>query len=88
MSQVPLNGLSEAERTLAFERIELLRPSLEVGVPLARVARDGASPSTPPSAGPAGIAVRDSPAWLERGEATVANGTSPTRYARPSKDPP
>jgi len=28
------------ERTLAFERFELLRPSLEEGVPLARVARD------------------------------------------------
>ena len=40
MSQAPLNGLSEAERTLAFERFELLRPSLEEGIPLARVARD------------------------------------------------
>jgi putative transposase len=44
MSQVPLNGLSEAERTLAFERFELLRPSLEEGVPLARVARDRGIP--------------------------------------------
>jgi putative transposase len=40
MSQAPLNGLSEAERTLAFERFELLRPCLEEGVPLARVVRD------------------------------------------------
>jgi putative transposase len=40
MSQAPLTGLSEAERTLAFERFELLRPCLEEGVPLVRVARD------------------------------------------------
>ena len=40
MSQAPLYGLSEAERTLAFQRFELLRPSLEGGGPLARVARD------------------------------------------------
>lgn len=40
MSQAPLTGLSEAERALAFERFELLRPALEEGVPLARVARD------------------------------------------------
>jgi putative transposase len=44
MSQVSLNGLSEAERTLAFERFELLRPALEEGVPLARVARDRGIP--------------------------------------------
>jgi putative transposase len=40
MAQPPLSGLSEAERARAFERFELLRPSLEEGVPLARVARD------------------------------------------------
>ncbi len=40
MSQPPLSDLSEAERALAFERFELLRPALEEGVPLARVARD------------------------------------------------
>src|SRR4051812_2074036 len=40
MAQPPLSGLSEAERARAFERFELLRPSLEDGVPLARVARD------------------------------------------------
>src|SRR3954468_15384628 len=40
MAQSPLNALSEAERALAFERFELLRPALEGGVPLARVARD------------------------------------------------
>jgi hypothetical protein len=34
----------EAERTLAFERFELLGPSLEEGVPLARVARDRGLP--------------------------------------------
>ena len=51
MSQAPLNGLSEAERTLAFERFELLRPSLEEGVPLARVARDR------------GIALRTAQRW-------------------------
>src|SRR5512142_1650606 len=39
MAQSPLNALSEAERALAFERFELLRPALEGGVPLARVAR-------------------------------------------------
>ena len=40
MAQSPLSGLSEAERAQAFERFELLRPVLEEGVPLARVARD------------------------------------------------
>ena len=40
MAQPPLIGLSEAERNRAFERFEILRPSLEQGVPLARVARD------------------------------------------------
>jgi hypothetical protein len=75
MSQVPLYGLSEAERTLAFERFELLRPSLEAGVPLARVARDR------------GIPLRTAQRFA-RGEATGANGTSPTRCARPSKDSP
>jgi putative transposase len=40
MSQPPLSGLSEAERAQAFERFDLLRPFLEEGVPLARVARD------------------------------------------------
>ena len=40
MAQPPLSGLSEAERARAFERFELLRPALEEGVPLARVARD------------------------------------------------
>ena len=40
MAQPPLSGLSEAERTRAFERFDLLRLSLEEGVPLARVARD------------------------------------------------
>jgi putative transposase len=40
MAQPPLSGISEAERTRAFERFELLRPFLEEGIPLARVARD------------------------------------------------
>jgi putative transposase len=40
MPPPPLNDLSEAERALAFERFEILRPSLEEGVPLARLARD------------------------------------------------
>lgn len=40
MAQPPLSGMSEVERNRAFERFELLRPSLEDGVPLARVARD------------------------------------------------
>jgi putative transposase len=40
MSQPPLSGLSEAERAQAFERFAFLRPFLEEGVPLARVARD------------------------------------------------
>ena len=39
MPQLPLSGLSEAERTQAFERFNILRPFLEEGVPLARVAR-------------------------------------------------
>jgi hypothetical protein len=86
MSQAQLNGLSEAERALAFERIELVRPALEEGVPLARVAVTGACLSAPSSAGPASIAVRDSPVWLARDEATEVSGTSPTRCARPSKD--
>src|SRR3954468_5272801 len=44
MSQPPLSGLSEIERTRAFERFELLRPSLEGEVPLAQVARDRGIP--------------------------------------------
>jgi putative transposase len=44
MSQATFNGLPEAERALAFERFEFLRPSLEEGVPLARVARDRGLP--------------------------------------------
>src|SRR4051794_31297019 len=40
MAQPPLSSLSEAERTRALERFELLRPHLEEGVPLARVARE------------------------------------------------
>jgi putative transposase len=40
MAQPPLSGISPAERTRAFERFDLLRPFLEEGVPLARVARD------------------------------------------------
>jgi putative transposase len=40
MAHPQLSGLSEAERALAFERFELLRPSLEEGIPLARVARE------------------------------------------------
>ena len=51
MAQSPLNGLSEAERALAFERFDLLRPALEEGVPLARVARDR------------GIALRTAQRW-------------------------
>jgi putative transposase len=44
MPQSQLSELSEAERALAFERFELLRPSLEEGVPLAGVARDRGVP--------------------------------------------
>jgi putative transposase len=40
MAQPPLSGFSEAERVRAFERFELLRPALEEGIPLARVARN------------------------------------------------
>src|SRR3954469_23132647 len=51
MPQPPLSGLSESERARAFERFELLRPALEEGVPLARVARDR------------GIALRTATRW-------------------------
>src|SRR3982750_1799359 len=51
MTQPPLSGLSEIERTRAFERFELLRPALQEGVPLARVARDR------------GIALRTAQRW-------------------------
>jgi putative transposase len=44
MTKSPLSDLSEVERALAFERFELLRPSLEEGVPLARVARERGIP--------------------------------------------
>ena len=44
MTQSPLSDLSEAERALAFERFDLLRPTLEEAVPLARVARDRGVP--------------------------------------------
>jgi putative transposase len=40
MSQSPLSDLSEAELALAYERFEVLRPSLEQGIPLARLARE------------------------------------------------
>ena len=40
MTKPLLSDLSEAERALAFERFDLLRPALEEGVPLARVARE------------------------------------------------
>ena len=40
MAQTPLSGLSDTDRSRAFERFQLLRPSLEEGVALARVARD------------------------------------------------
>jgi putative transposase len=40
MTQSPFSDLSEAERARAFERFELLRPTLEGAVPLARVARE------------------------------------------------
>ena len=54
MAQTPLNALSEAERALAFERFELLRPDLEGGVPLTRVARDR------------GIALRTAQHWARQ----------------------
>ena len=38
MSSSPLSGLSEAECALALERFQLLRPFLEEGVPLRRLA--------------------------------------------------
>lgn len=44
MEQPPLSGLSEADRRRAFERFQLLRPFLEEGTPLARVARDRGVP--------------------------------------------
>jgi putative transposase len=44
MAQTPLSDLSEAERALAFERFELLRPSLEGGAALSQVARDQGIP--------------------------------------------
>jgi putative transposase len=40
MSPSPLSGLSEAERARALERFQLLRPFLEDGIPLHRVARE------------------------------------------------
>src|SRR5262245_59921841 len=40
MSPSPLSGLSEAARTQALERFELLRPFLENGIALRRVARE------------------------------------------------
>lgn len=52
MTQPPLSDLSEAERTLAFERFELLRPALEEGVPLSRLSRDR------------GIALRTATRWV------------------------
>jgi hypothetical protein len=47
MADPPLSGLSEAERPLAFERIEILRPALKESTPLARAARArGIAPRT------------------------------------------
>lgn len=44
MTQPHARLLTETERTLALERFELLRPSLEDGVPLAQLARHHAIP--------------------------------------------
>jgi putative transposase len=88
MALSPLNALPEAERALAFERFELLRPALDEGVPLARVARDRGIALRTAHAGPASIAVTGLLGWSARGEATGANGTSPTRYDRRSKASP
>jgi putative transposase len=54
MALSPLHALPEAERALAFERFELLRPALDEGVPLARVARDR------------GIALRTAQRWARQ----------------------
>jgi len=40
MPRSPLSGLSEAERAQAYERFGLIRPFLEEGVPLSRLARE------------------------------------------------
>src|SRR5947209_274071 len=52
MAEPPLSGPSETERNRAFERFQLLRPSLEEGIPLARVARDR------------GLALRTARRWI------------------------
>jgi putative transposase len=54
MARSPLNVLSEAERAQAFERFGLLRPALEEGISLARVARDR------------GIALRTAQRWADQ----------------------
>ena len=88
MSQPPLSDLSESERNLAFERFELLRPALEEGVPLARVARER------------GIALRTARRWagqyrreglaglVRRAEVTGENDASPTPCGRALKGSP
>src|SRR4051812_23926690 len=40
MTRLSPNGLSEAEQARALERYRILRPFLEEGIPLTRVARD------------------------------------------------
>ena len=49
---MPSSGLSEAPRARAFERFEVLRSSLEGGIPLARVAHDR------------GLALRTARGWV------------------------
>src|SRR3954453_19244682 len=74
MTRPSPSGLSEAEQARALERFQVLRPFLEGGIPLTRVARDR------------GLVLRTARRWVERyrrqGLARLA------RKERSDKDPP
>jgi putative transposase len=68
------SGLSEAEQARALERYQILRPFLDEGVPLARVARDG------------GLVLRTARRWVDRYRRQGLAGLS--RKERSDKDRP
>ena len=68
------SGLSEAEQTRALERYQILRPFLEEGVPLARVARDR------------GLVLRTARRWVDRYRRQGLAGLA--RKERSDKDRP
>jgi putative transposase len=74
MTRPSPSGLSEAEQARALERFQILRPFLEGGIPLARVARDR------------GLVLRTARRWVDRYRRQGLAGLS--RKERSDKDRP